>query len=258
MSTYSKFLTTFAALSFSSGAMAKDTFLDVVAVGDRQRARMEVGVEAIDSALEHSSVRIVESEEKTGKRGRFSIAAFNASGSPVNFGPENVTITLADGSPLTVVPYERLVKEQKNRMLWASVLGGVAAVSNNMAASDAGYQSGTVAYSGTTFSRYGTFNSRGTGTYSGYNAAAANVAQASADAQNEAMFDRLAASNAASLQALKANLRTSTIDAGASFGGLITFDIPSNARKPKQPLSLQIVVEIAGDKHVFSGTLVQK
>lgn len=258
MKSYASFIVGLAAFSFSGLASAKATYLDLYAQGDRQRARMDSGVEAVDSALPNSSVRVVESEEKVSKRGQFSVAVFNASGAPINFGTENVTVAVGNSPPMPTVTYERLVKEEKNRMMWAAVAAGLNAASNNIAASQAGYSSGTVAYSGATYGRYGTVNSYGTGSYSGYNAGAAYAAQATANTQNEQIFGRLAAESAASLQALKANLRTTTIDPGSSFGGLIMFDIPPKARKPAEPIPIRIIVEIAGEKHEMVGRLVRK
>ena len=50
---------------------------------------------------------------------------------PFNFGPENVTGKLADGTPFTIITYERLVHEEKRsvrlgpRLRWASPLLGI-------------------------------------------------------------------------------------------------------------------------------------
>ncbi len=246
------------AQSISSAAQAKAIYLDLSAYGEGQRSRMDAGVEAIDSAFRNSSVRVLEDENKVKKRGNFSISIFNASNYPANFGTENITIVFGAGQPVAVVTYEKLVKEEKNRQMWASIAAGLSAAGNSMAASQAGYSSGVASYSGSTYGRYGTYNTSGTATYSGYNGAAAYAAQANANAQNEAMFDRLAATSAANLQALKANLRTTTLDPGRGFGGLVTFELPPQARKLKAPVAVRIIVEFAGDRHEFTGQLVRK
>lgn len=236
-------------------AFAKSKRLDIISLGDAQHSRMDAGVEAVDSNLEHGSVRILENEEKIGKRGQFSVLVFNASQSPANFGSENVSISVKGGDVAQVIPYERLLKEEKNRQMWAAIATGLSAASNNMAASQAGYSSGFASYSGSSYGRYGTVNSFGTATYSGYNGAAAYAAQSDANAQNQQMFDRLATSNAAGMEALRANLRTTTVDPGASYGGLITFELPKSARSSKKPVELIITVEFSGDQHVFSGAI---
>lgn len=242
----------------TTAAQAKALYLDLTVAGEHQRSRMDAGVEAIDSSVEHSSVRIHEDENKVSKRGQFSISVFNASNAPSNFGTENITIAFGDGAPVAVISYDRLLKEEKNRQMWAAIAAGMSAAGNNMSAAQAGYSSGYASYSGSTYGRYGTYNSYGSASYSGYNGAAAYAAQANANAQNEAMFDRLAASNAANREALKANLRTTTIDPGTGFGGMVTFELPSKARKLKDPVPVHIIVEFAGDKHEFSGQLVRK
>lgn len=241
-----------------SHANAKGRYLDIAPQGENQRSRMDAGVEAIDSNLEHSSVRILESEDKIGKRGKFSIVVFNASDAPANLGSENISIVLADGTSVAVITYERLLKEEKNRQMWARIAAGLSAASNNMAASEAGYSSGTATYSGTSFGRFGTVNSHGTATVSGYDSGTAYAAQANANAQNQQMFDRLSATNAANLEALKANLRTTTVDPGAAFGGLATFELPTVARRSKVPVRLTVTIDFAGDRHQFSAEVVQR
>jgi len=72
------------------------------------------------------------------------------------------------------------------------------------------------------------------------------------------MFDRLASTNAANLQALKANLRTTTIDPDTGFGGLVTFELSPEARKLKNPVAVRIIVEFAGDKHEIIGKLIRR
>jgi hypothetical protein len=241
-----------------AAAPAKTLYLDLTVAGEHQRSRMDAGVEAIDSSYAHSSIRIQEDENKVSKRGQFSISAFNASNTPSNFGTENITIAFGDGAPVAAISYDRLLKEEKNRQMWAAIATGLSAVGNSLSASQAGYSSGSASYSGTTYGRYGTSNSYGTASYSGYNGAAAYAAQADANAQNEAMFDRLASSNAANREALKANLRTNTIDPGTGFGGMVTFELTPEARKLKGPVAVHITVDFAGDKHEFLGQLVRR
>lgn len=237
---------------------AKALYLDLVPAGENQMSRMTSGVEAIDSAQQNSNVRVFEDEGKVKKRGRFAVSVFNASNVPINFGTENISIVFGDGEPVPVVTYERLLKEEKNRQMWAAIAVGLSAAGNSLAASQAGYSSGTATYSGTTYGSYGSYNSFGSVSYSGYNGSAAYAAQANANMQNQALFDRLAASNAANLQALKDNLRTTTVDPGNGFGGMVTFELPKAARKLKAPVVVRIIVDLGNDRHEFQGHLVQR
>ena len=244
--------------SLVATAHAKALYLDISADGEHQRSRMDAGVEAIDSAFGHSNVRVLEDENKVKKRGQFSISVFNASTKSANFGTENITIAFGDGLPVAVISYERLLKEEKNRQMWAAVAAGFSAAGNNISAAQAGYSYGSASHSGATYGPYGTYNSYGTSTYSGYNSGAAYAAQTNARAENNALFERLASSNAANLSLLKANLRTTTIDPDMAFGGLVTFELPPEARKLKAPVKVHIIIEFAGDTHVIIGQLVHR
>lgn len=216
---------------------------------------MDAGVAVVDSDLEHSSARLFENEDKVSKRGVFSLVVLNAGNAPANMGSENITIALADGTPVAVIPYDRLLKEEKNTQMWQAIAAGMSAASNNFAASQAGRTYGTTTYQATTWGRSGTANTYGTATYAGYNAGASLAAQNIANQQNSANFERLAQSNAASLDALKQLMRTTTVDPGSSFGGLVTYELPKTARSSKAPIDIIVTVDFGGDEHKFAGKL---
>ncbi|MCW2336288.1 hypothetical protein M2337_000521 [Sphingobium sp. B2D3A] len=239
-------------------AHSKKRYLDLNPVGETQRSRMDAGVETVESALAYSSVRVFESEEPVGKRGSFSLLIFNAAGAPINFGSENVAITMSDGETVAVVPYERLLKEEKSRQMWAAIATGLSAASNSFAASQAGTSYGSTSYSATSFSRAGTINSFGSGTYTAYNPGVAYAAQATANVQNQQLFDRLAATNAANLEGLRAFVRTTTVDPESSFGGLVTFELPKKARKIKGTAKATMVISVGDEQHVFDVAIVER
>jgi hypothetical protein len=221
--------------------------LDLIA-NPEQVSRMESGLEVIDSDKGLSSVRIFESEERVKKRGTMTILAFNAGEKPFNLGSENVSIETETGEPVAVIPFERLQKELKNKQMWAAIATGMAAASNSMAASNAGYSNGYV-------TAYGQ-NGYSSATYNSYNAGAAYQAQAIANIQNQQSFDRLAYASAAAKESLGVNMRTSTIDPGASFGGQIVYELPKNLRNSKVPIPVKIRVKIGEEEHLISAMLV--
>ena len=229
-----------------TSALAAKLRLDLTASAD-QRTRMDNGIEAVDADLPGSSVRILESEEPVRKRGVLLIYVLNAGGEPVNFGPENVTIESEAGEAFEVIPYDTLVKEEKNRQMWAAIATGLAAASNSYNAS-------------TSATSYGSFNAYGSGgwsrgNYSTYNPAAASMATSLANTQNQQSFDRLATNRVASMEALKVNMRTTTVDPGKDFGGQVTFELPKALRSSKVPVPLRIKVRMGAEEHVIAGTL---
>ncbi|MXP27918.1 hypothetical protein GRI58_03660 [Porphyrobacter algicida] len=215
-----------------------------------QHSRMDHGMKAIDSDEAKSSVRLFETEGTVKKRGTLMLYALNAGSEPVNLGVENVTMETSSGEPIEMISYERLVKEEKKRRAWAAVAAGLSAMSNSLAASNAGYTNGTV-------SAYGS-GGWATGTYSGYNGGQAYAAQSIANAQNQANFQRLAETNAAAMQALRVNLRTTTIDPGNSFGGQVMYELPKDVRSSKEPVTILIHVKIGDEMHDFLAHLVRQ
>lgn len=220
-----------------------------------QNLRMDAGLQAISGNLANSSARILQPDGDVGKRGSFSLAVFNAGASAFNIGPECVTITFADSTPGTVISYDRLLKEEKKRQMWLAIATGLSAASNSLSAAYAGNTNGTVNYSGTTIGRYGSTQAFGTATYSGYDAGAAQAARMAADAENSRRFADLAANGQAALDALKVNLRTTTVDPGATVGGAIMFEVPKALRKSKVPLEMVIRVSAGTEVHEFAVTL---
>lgn len=213
-----------------------------------QQSRMENGVEAINSDMPHSSVRIFEVEEKVGKRGTIQIVVLNASDQPTNLGSENVDMRSDSGTAIETISYERLVKEEKHRQMWAAIGAAMGAAANNINAANAGNTYGTVNTYGSGYSSQSTFTA--------YNPGQTYAAQSLANAQNQQTFDRLGATSAAAMEALKANLRTTTIDPGRSFGGQVMYELPKDLRSAKGDVPLLIRVKVAGDEHVFHGVLV--
>ena len=236
-----------AIISFSPHAHASNK-LDLAATGE-QVSRMESGLEVIDSDQKLSSVRIFENEQPVKKRGTMTVLIFNAGDKSFNLGSENVVLETEAGESIAIIPYERLEKEVKNKQRWAAIATGLAAASNSIAASNAGYSNGNV----TAYGRGG----YSTATFNSYNSGAAYQAQALVNLQNRQSFDRLAHANTAAKEGLGVNLRTTTIDPGASFGGQIVYELPKQLRKVKGPLPIRVKVKAGDEEHVFAATLIR-
>ena len=251
-----------AALALTSTSASATRFAMQLNAGPQQASRMESGVAAVDDTTSGSTVRLIQSDDDLKKRGSIALLVMNHGDKPFNFGPENVSGKLADGTPVTIITYEQLVKEEKRRQMWMAIAVGLSAASNSMAAANRGYYSGTVNYSGNTFGTFGgtPYNSTtfGTATVSGYNYGAAQAAQANANMQNQAMFANMAEQNAANLKALKAYMRTTTVDPQQMFGGSLEFELPKPARDSKTDVPVTFVVTINGEEHKFDAVLKRR
>jgi hypothetical protein len=224
-----------------------------------QAARMESGVAAVDDTTPGSSVRLIQTEGNLKKRASVELIVMNHGDRPFNFGPENLTASLADGTPIAIITYEQLVKEEKRRQTWRAVAAGLAAAGNSMNAANFGYYSGMGTYSGSTYGTFGStpYNSTTTGTVmvSGYDSGRAQAAQSAANVQNQATFARMNEQNVTNMKALKAFMRTTTVDPQQMFGGTVMFELPKAARDSKVDVPVNFVVMINGEQHQFDAVL---
>lgn len=248
-------------LAIASPATAAKFTMQLIAAPEQQ-SRMQDGIAAVDNSSAGSSVRLIQAEGDLKKRGSVAVLVMNQTDKPFNFSPENVTATLADGTPVEIITYERLVREEKKRQTWAAVAAGLAAAGNSMNAANSGYYSGTATYSGSTFGTFGRtpYNSysSGTASISGYNSGQAQLAQSAANAQNQANFARMAEQNASSMQALKAYMRTTTVDPEQMFGGTVMFELPKTVHKGTGDVPMHFSVTINGEAHKFNAVLKRR
>lgn len=249
------------ALALTSSASAAK-FTMQLAPTDRQQSRMQSGVAAVDDTTPGSSVRLIQTEGDLKKRGSIELIVMNHGDKAFNFGAENVTAKLADGTPVQIITYDQLVHEEKRRQVWAAIAAGLAAAGNSMSAANAGYYQGTTTYTASTYGAIGSTsfnaNTYGTGTYSGYNAGQAALAQSVANAQNQATFARMAENNVSNMEALKAIIRTTTVDPQQMFGGSVMFELPKQARGSKTDIPVTFVVTINGEEHKFDAVLKRR
>lgn len=233
-----------------------------VTAGVNQNARMQDGIAAVDSYGSTSTTRLVPPDDGIKKRSSIQILVMNQGDAPFNLGPENVRAHLSDGTAVLIIGYDQLVKEEKRRRVWSAIAAGLAAGANSFNASTAGYSSGTTSFRGSSYGTVGRtpYNSTtyGTATYSGYDATAAQLAEATAQQQNQATFDRMAAQNASRMGALSANMRTTTVDPGQMFGGAVMFELPAAARKSKVDVPVTFIVTAGGEEHRFEAVLKRR
>ena len=128
-------------------ASAADFVTDIKAEG-AQTSRYEDGREVIDNQMPLSSARVLEPKLQQPKRSGLRVFILNASGKPLNFGPENITIRLPDGSAVPMKTYAQLMAEQKKREFWQAFTAAMNSMNRGFQASQAGYSTSTATYSG--------------------------------------------------------------------------------------------------------------
>ena len=142
----------------------------------------------------------------------------------------------ADEFPMTVVTYEMLAQEEKNRQVAAAILTGLAAGANAYGASQAGRGSYT-----TPSGRTGTF----------YSPTANAIAQNNAAVQNEAMIASTIESGQRNMAQLEQTvIKDNTLMPGEWYGGALHLSPPTNPPSSNQK-SYTIIITIGGDRHVI-------
>jgi hypothetical protein len=239
-----------AILICAAPANADDYSLNVMP-SEGQTIRYDRGTASVDSAQSRSIVRIVNIPGDDKKSVSFVIGVLNASGQPINFGPENITISPVGTQPVSLTTYEEAMEAERKRQKREKFWAGVAAFGRALSASDAGstYTSGS--FGGTAG---GAFFS---GSYSGtqYNSGAALAAERDAremNAQDRAELERRWAYRFSDMNNL---LRTTTVNPGTIYGGIATFPITKEIKKARGPVRVVIQVDIAGERHSFEARL---
>lgn len=235
------------AVALAPNVASAKVVLDVRA-DKSQASRMLSGTEAVTNSLEQSVVAIVEDRTPASKRLSLIVIAENGGAVPFNFGPENISLS-AKGKTFLVLTYDQLAREERNKANWRRVAGVFAAASNSANAENAGQYSGS-------FSAHGNNGGFVHGTYSGYDAGAANQAQAATNQQNAQMMANIRRNEQAALARIGTNMRTTTVDPGQFFGGKVSVELPKELRRVKEPTPVHITVTVGGDVHHFRSVLL--
>lgn len=204
-----------------------------------------------------SSVVMVSYVVRDKKSAFLKVGVQNFGETSFNFSETAVTAT-SGGATLSVMTYADRVKEEKRSQMWAAVGAGLAAAANNMNAANAGYSNTYGNYSGTaTASAYGsggyaTARASSYGNFSAntYDSTAAYLAQQSANAQNQALFERQQANAEFSKRDLEARaLKANTISPGEMVLGDVRLALPK--RNKAAPAEFVATVNVAGESVAF-------
>lgn len=249
------------AFGYVPAAIAADYVLDLTAQTGQPSAYV-TGQESIDDPQQDTVVRVLEPRASSEKQGLIAVAVLNRSGAPLNFGPENVTIKLDDGTVVPMLTYDELIHRQKKRETWQRIGLALGAAGRGSQAGQAGYSYGSGNYSGQTYGTYGAtpYSARTTGTVNTtiYNPAEAAAAQAQTNAQTQRDAATLAENQSAARNQIAQVMQTTTVGPGQVFSGVAQYDIPKSVRKSKQPVPIILEVRAGNETHVFRGTLSKR
>lgn len=194
---------------------------------ERQVTQWQDGTQYVDDVQPNSTARVLGAvAELPGDPSTFQVFVLNNSDTPINFGPEDVSIQMPDGEVIQMTTFDELAGKLRRDVKRRKVFG---AIGNAFAARDAdGQTSGTFSYSGT--NSYGTRYS-GSGWYSGYDPALQAQQQRAAREQAEATNNAINAREYAGNRELSQLLRRTTVQPGEVVGGLLAYDAPKGFKK---------------------------
>lgn len=206
-----------------------------------QQALMRDGQPALVSKQKTSLVlvRPASRQLQAGGRPVFVVNINNQSRQPVEFRMSQIEVNQIVGAnefAMTVVTYEMLAQEEKNRQVAAAIITGLAAGANAYGASQAGRGSYT-----TPSGRTGTF----------YSPTAAAIAQSNAAAQNDAMIANTIETGQRNMAQLEQTvIKDNTLLPGEWYGGALHLSPPTNP--PSGNLkSYTIIITVGADRHVI-------
>ncbi len=198
------------------------------------------GRSTTDLEQDNGAIKITPLGISENGRVNFSVAAYNKSGQPVNFGTENFAATIA-GAPVKVFTHAQLERQAKNAATWAAVavaVSGAAAV----------YAANQNAYSTTNSTlvtpRGGVYNYHATT----YNPTAAAIGTTAATAATAGGLYTIKNELNSTLDRLGSTiLQTTTIDPKTAYGGQIVLDKP----KGTPPYMVEVKANWNGEDYTF-------
>ena len=214
------------ALTVSGAAMAGGHVVNLQP-GSAGIVRGHAGMHAVDARTDRALVRVVAPGLEIDERGTIRVLVMNLGEDPFEFGPDDVSLTLADGtelSQLAMEEYERaysIITTEQNRaaainMQTRNSLGSIGAMP------------------------------------SGSSATPLDVADVSSVSSRP---DESALPGDTTLNAIYEVLMPETVAPQAASGGYLVFEMPEQAKAAASDIPLTITVRTGGEEHRFAGLL---
>ena len=202
--------------------------------------RGHAGVEAADVRTDVALVRLISPGNEVRKRGTVRVLVMNLGTVPFEFGPDDVTLTLADGTVLAPTPVDqmetgRIRIEREAQHAAANDL----MTRNNLPGLEEQSSGGMIARS-----MAPTPPTPGTG--------------ASGTAGQDHRVDETLLPGAQLLDSIYQLLIPLTVEPQKAWGGYYVFDVPSAVFRRKADQPLTITVRTGAEEHRFAATLKWK
>ncbi|WP_146193618.1 hypothetical protein [Sphingosinicella humi] len=192
-----------------------------------QTVRYDRGSPTTDFEKEFGAIQVTPVQVADDGKLVFAVAAFNKAETPSNFGVENISLETAEGEAIRVFTHDELVRQAKNKAMWASI-------ATAMAGGLAAYAANQNAYRTTNANLYTPSGGVYHYTARTYDPAAAVVGTAAATAAAGAgiyAIQRTLDNTIANLG--DRVLQTTTIDPGEAFGGQVVANELEGANYPR-------------------------
>lgn len=232
-----------ATVALSGAALAASYKVELAPPAGGKLLIGHAGLQAADDKTAVALVRLVAPGNEVRQRGTVRVLVMNLSPRPFEFGPEQVTLKLADGTELKPVPIEVFEKGAK---LIQREMGHAAAADMQIRNNLSGLAD--QANSGLTFQNTAPVPG-------GSSASSGGVSGAGSD---DRRTDEILLPGGKTMDALYQVLQPLTVEPAHAWGGYYVFDLPKTvlARKTDQPLT--ILVRTGAEEHRFAATLKWK
>lgn len=227
-----------ATLLFAGSAQAGKPFDVHGLIVGNENARYVKGIPTLDLQQRRGAM-LLKSLGFYKNRPMFAIAFYNAGPEPVNIGLEDIHVVV-NGTPLRIFPVEELERQEKQKAWWkqfgTAMLGGLA--------------------SGAAASQRDHYYSSISGPYGSY-----TYHMSSPSLAGQLQADRIQADTAFGIAAIQYQLdrtielfndhvvQRTTVDPGASYGGLLIFD---KLKTGDPPFEVRIDVDWNGERYPFA------
>lgn len=228
------------ALALSAPATA-GSYRIVLAPVAGQKLVGHAGVEAVDETTAAAHVRLISPGNEVTDRGTVRVLVRNLGSTPFDFGPDDVTLRLADGTELKPTPLDKFEK-------------GAALVqreTRRAAAVDMAVRNSLSTLIGQSGGGGGTIESRPSG-------ATLSSAPAVSTTEHNRPAEELLLPGGKTQDALYQLLLPETVAPKEAWGGYYVFDVPKSLARLKTDQSLTVIVRTGGEEHRFAATLHRK
>jgi hypothetical protein len=206
--------------------------------------RYNQGLPTYISVQPSSVVQIGMAPPKGGKQQDIAVIVLNRGGQAASIGYENISLRNSAGASVNFLDYAELQHKARVKAGWKMFGAALVAGLSYYAAAESGYGH----YNGYSYTstRYGGFATSFSGSY--YSPVAAQIGYARADVPTGAMLTSISGQLDQTMAKLDGTvLRTTTVDPGGSFGGVVVFELP----KDTNINDLTATVTYNGDTHVI-------